>query len=105
PVILTNNNQSVSLSISSITTSGYYSQTNNCGMSVPANGSCIINVVFTPTITGTRTGTLTVTDDGPGSPQTASLTGVGIQASYALCLFVGGSGMVTRTGGYINCPG
>src|SRR5271166_3730511 len=51
PVILTNNNQSVSLSISSITTSGDYSQTNNCGTSVPANGSCIINVVFTPTIT------------------------------------------------------
>src|SRR5271157_3022711 len=96
------NNQSVPLSSIMISTSGDYSQTNNCGMSVPANGSCIINVVFTPTITGTRTGTLTVTDNGPGSPQTASLTGVGI---YALSVSIGGSGMVTSTDGYINCPG
>jgi hypothetical protein len=73
------NNQSVSLSITSITTSGDYSQTNNCGSSLPANSSCTINVVFTPTTTGTRTGTLSVTDNGPGSPQTASLTGVGVQ--------------------------
>ncbi|MDR3748206.1 MAG: hypothetical protein P4M04_08670 [Acidobacteriota bacterium] len=36
-------------------------------------------MVFTPTTTGTRTGTLTVSDNGPGSPQTASLTGVGVQ--------------------------
>jgi hypothetical protein len=78
PVTLTNN-QAVSLTISSITTSGDYSQTNNCGSSLNANASCTINVVFTPTLTGTRTGTLTVNDNGPGSPQTASLTGVGTQ--------------------------
>lgn len=76
PVTLANN-QSVSLSISSITTSGDYSQTNNCGTSLGANASCTINVTFTPSTTGTRTGTLTVNDNGPGSPQTASLTGVG----------------------------
>jgi len=80
PVTLMNN-QSMSLTISSITASGDYSQTNNCGTSLPANSSCIINVVFAPTTTGTRTGTLTVTDDGPGSPQAASLTGVGVQSS------------------------
>ncbi|HZQ70072.1 MAG TPA: choice-of-anchor D domain-containing protein [Terriglobales bacterium] len=72
------NNQSVSLSITSIATSGDYSQTNTCGTSIGANSSCTISVVFTPTTTGTRTGTLTVTDNGPGSPQTASLTGVGV---------------------------
>jgi hypothetical protein len=75
------NNQSASLTISGITASGDYAQTNNCGGSVPANGTCTVNVVFTPTTTGTRTGTLTVTDNGPGSPQTASLTGVGVQSS------------------------
>jgi Bacterial Ig domain/Transmembrane protein 131-like N-terminal len=73
------NNQSVSLTINSITASGDYSQTNNCGSSLNPNSSCTINVVFTPTQTGTRTGTLTVNDNGPGSPQTASLTGVGMQ--------------------------
>src|SRR5271157_5894543 len=60
PVTLTNN-QSVSLTInSSITASGDYSQTNNCGSSLNPNSSCTINVVFTPSQTGTRTGTLTV---------------------------------------------
>jgi hypothetical protein len=77
PVALANN-QSTSLTISSIAVSGDYSQTNNCGTSLPANSSCTINVVFTPTATGTRTGTLTVTDSGPGGPQTSGLTGVGV---------------------------
>jgi hypothetical protein len=34
-------------------------------------------VVFTPTQTGTRTGTLQVADSAIGSPQTSSLTGTG----------------------------
>jgi 6-phosphogluconolactonase (cycloisomerase 2 family) len=99
PVTL-QNNQSVSLTISSITTSGDYSQTNNCGGSVPANGSCTINVVFTPSTAGVRNGTLTVTDNGPGSPQTASLTGTGISSqgtapSCTLAVQGGGSSSLT----------
>ena len=42
-----------------------------------AGASCAISVVFTPTATGTRTGTLSVTDDASGSPQTVSLSGTG----------------------------
>jgi hypothetical protein len=34
-------------------------------------------VQFTPTQKDTRTGTITITDDAPGSPQTISLTGCG----------------------------
>ena len=94
PVTL-NNNQSVSLSITSITTSGDYSQTNNCGSSVPANSSCTINVVFTPTTTGTRTGTLTVNDNGPGNPQTASLTGTGVS---------GGGGQIASYDSTLKAP-
>jgi len=76
PVTLTNN-QSVPLSSITISTSGDYSQTNNCGLSLNPNSSCTIYVVFTPSQIGTRTGTLTVNDNGPGDPHTASLTGVG----------------------------
>jgi len=78
------NSQSVSLSVSSIVTSGDYAQTNNCGASVAANANCTINVTFTPTSAGTRTGTLTVTDNGPGRPQTAGLAGTGVQQSVTL---------------------
>ena len=71
------NSSATALSITSITASGDFAQTNNCGTSVAANSSCTINVTFTPTATGTRTGTLTVTDNASNSPQTASLTGTG----------------------------
>jgi len=77
PVALINS-QSVSLSITGIKTTGNgYSQTNNCGTSLKPHSSCTVSVVFTPGGRGIRTGTLTVTDNGPGSPQTTSLTGTG----------------------------
>src|SRR5207245_5529647 len=57
--------------------SGDFAQTNGCGTSVAAGGSCRITVTFTPTATGTRSAALTVTDDAVGSPQTASLSGSG----------------------------
>jgi hypothetical protein len=66
-----------SLAISSIAATGDFSQTNNCGTSLAPGGSCVINVTFSPTGIGTRTGSLLVTDNAPGNPQTASLTGTG----------------------------
>src|SRR5438034_6193268 len=55
-----------------------------CGSSVAAGVSCTISVKFTPTATGTRTGTLTLTDNAPNSPQTVSLTGTGDRKSTRL---------------------
>jgi hypothetical protein len=75
------NTGTAALTIASIGITGDFSQTNNCGSSVAASlGSCTINVTFTPTATGTRSGTLTITDNNnavPGSTQTVSLTGTG----------------------------
>lgn len=68
----------VSLSITSVTASGEFSQHNNCGSSLPGGTSCTISVIFAPTISGTKTGLITVTDNASGSPQTVSLTGTGI---------------------------
>jgi hypothetical protein len=69
------------VSISSIAISGTnasdFTQNNTCGSSVAGNRSCTISVTFTPTAKGKRTGTLSVNDDGGGSPQTAALTGAG----------------------------
>ena len=50
-------------------------QTNNCGSSIAANGSCTVSVTFTPTATGARTGTLTV--NAGGVTNTVSLSGTG----------------------------
>jgi hypothetical protein len=76
--ITLSNGGTAALSITSIAASGDYAQTNTCGTSLAAGANCAISVTFTPTAAGTRTGTITVTDNAPGSPQTASLTGTGV---------------------------
>ncbi|MFC4587025.1 choice-of-anchor D domain-containing protein [Sphaerisporangium corydalis] len=63
--------------ISSVTATGDYTQTNNCGSSLAAGATCTVNVTFRPTATGTRTGTLTLASSAPGGPVTVSLTGTG----------------------------
>lgn len=75
-VTLTNSGSSA-LTISSITTGGNFAQTNTCGSTVPANGSCTISVTFAPTAEGQRQNYLTITDNAPGSPQIITLTGTG----------------------------
>jgi hypothetical protein len=72
----------VPVAINNITTSGDFSQTNNCGTGLTATGgsqpSCTITVTFTPTAVGTRSGTLTISDDATSSPQTIGLQGNGV---------------------------
>jgi Bacterial Ig-like domain (group 2)/Abnormal spindle-like microcephaly-assoc'd, ASPM-SPD-2-Hydin len=72
------NSASVALSVSSIAVTGDYAQTNTCGSSVAARGSCTINITFTPTVAGSRPGTVTITDNATNSPQTITLTGTGV---------------------------
>jgi hypothetical protein len=74
------NTGGAALTVASITTSGNFAQTSNCGSSVAAGGSCTINVTVTPLSGGSLTGNLTITDnsnDTTGSTQTVSLTGTG----------------------------
>ncbi len=78
-VTLTNTG-STTLNISSITTSGDFAQstsTKPCGSTLAAGANCIIKVTFTPSQLGARTGTLTLTDNSPSSPQTVALSGTG----------------------------
>jgi Abnormal spindle-like microcephaly-assoc'd, ASPM-SPD-2-Hydin len=57
-----------------------FNQTTTCGASLAAGASCAINVTFTPGQTGPRSAALTITDDTAGSPQSVSLSGVGLTA-------------------------
>ncbi len=75
------NHESAPITISSIVATGDYIQDNNCGSSLLPNGVCTINVSFRPTVTGVRTGTLTVTDNGAGGPRVANLSGLGTQSA------------------------
>jgi hypothetical protein len=71
------NTGNASLTITGVTASGDFTETNNCGSSVAVAANCTISVTFTPTASGTRTGTLSITDNASGSPQSVSLTGTG----------------------------
>src|SRR4029077_15403924 len=48
------------------------------GSSLAPSGSCTISVVFTPSATGTRTATVVISDNAPGSPHTIALAGTGV---------------------------
>jgi hypothetical protein len=81
-VTLTNTG-TTTLSITSIAASGDFKETNTCGSTALAGAKCTISVTFTPTVVGTRSGKVTITDNGGGSPQTISLTGVGTQVKLS----------------------
>jgi len=83
PVILTNTGTGMLTSLT-IAASGDFAQTNNCPGSVAPTAGCTINVTFTPTAIGSRTGTLTLTDNAANSPQTVSLSGTGNGATATL---------------------
>jgi len=51
---------------------------------VASGAHCTISVGFHPTTTGTRTGSVRITDNAGGSPQAISLTGVGTAPSVSL---------------------
>jgi hypothetical protein len=85
-VTLTNNTTaSITLRNPAISITGPFSKLNatSCTNSlvIPAAGTCLIYLVFTPASVGYVTGTLTVADTDATSPQTVSLagTGTGIQ--------------------------
>ena len=71
------NTGNAALTISAITVMGDFAQTNNCGTTLGAGSACSILVTFTPAAMGTRSGSLTVTDNASGSPQSVSLMGTG----------------------------
>ncbi|HVI07903.1 MAG TPA: alkaline phosphatase family protein [Candidatus Binatia bacterium] len=77
------NNGAATLTITSIETTGDYTQTNTCGNAVAAHGTCQITVTFTPTTTGVRYGSITVNDSDGSKSQVLNLTGFGIEVIVA----------------------
>ena len=72
-----------SATISSIAVTGDYSQTNNCPTILATAQTCTVNVVFTPTASGSRNGTLTIQSNLAASPTVTAvvtLSGTGINS-------------------------
>jgi hypothetical protein len=70
---------------------GDFAETNGCGASLGSGASCQIKVTFAPTASGTRSAAVSVSDNAPGSPQVAALSGTGQDFS----LTPSGSGTAT----------
>lgn len=77
PIKVTNYG-TTTMSIQSVTATGDFSRSSGgCGTSVPPGGACTLNIKFMPTVAGARTGTLTIQDSDPTSPQMVKLLGNG----------------------------
>jgi len=75
PVTLTNTGGETLTFSAVASTSGDFYQSNNCPHSLSPQASCTLSVMFTPTVAGTRSGAVNVSDNAVGSPQKLPLTG------------------------------
>jgi hypothetical protein len=90
------NEGSAPLEISGISASGAFSETNNCGTTItPGGGTCNIYVTFTPSVTGSTTNQIEISDNAAGSPQYITVTGNGV---------TGGAGTLTLTPSTLTFP-
>ncbi|TAM83613.1 MAG: choice-of-anchor D domain-containing protein [Acidobacteria bacterium] len=79
------NNSSTALSISGVTASSNFAETNTCGTGLAAGANCAISVTFTPTTFGSLTGTVTIADNAAGgSSQIVNLKGKGFSGAVTL---------------------
>src|SRR5437870_1456249 len=89
-VTLTNTG-TAALTINSFAPSGDFAATSTGASACPtspatlaAGANCTISVTFTPTASGARTGTLSLTDNAGGSPQIMTLSGNGTAPGVGL---------------------
>lgn len=74
------------LNISSAVATGDFATTSNCTGSIAPASTCKIQVTFTPSATGPRAGTLTVSANVASGQQTLSLSGTGTTQSAIVIL-------------------
>jgi hypothetical protein len=82
--VTVSNSGTVAASVSSVSVSGSFSQTNTCGSSIAAGGSCTVSVKYAPTASGAASGSLSVASSAPGSPLTVALSGTGSSGASSL---------------------
>jgi dienelactone hydrolase len=76
-VTLTNTG-GAALNIASITASGSFIETNNCGTSLPAGMPCTLTISFHAAKVGLTSGTVTIVDNSADQQQVVNLKGTGL---------------------------
>ena len=106
--VLVGNSQTLALTLTNVSaadvnalqigiSAGDFTAASTCGpVTLTANSSCSVNVTFTPSQPGPRTGMLTISSSDPASPLQVTLTGNGQQSgSFTLTVNGGLSGSAT----------
>jgi probable HAF family extracellular repeat protein len=62
-LVTVKNNATTTIAITSVTATGDFKASNNCGVSLTPGASCTIGVTFSPTQVDTRSGTVVITAD------------------------------------------
>lgn len=83
-VVTLTNTGNRAMAITSITATGQFNQTNNCGSSLAAGASCSINVKFAPTTDGAKSGTVALVSDADSGNSSVLLSGTGVPAVTVL---------------------
>jgi Cep192 domain 4/Beta-propeller repeat/HYDIN/CFA65/VesB-like, Ig-like domain len=71
------NTGTATLTFKGFSASSDFIQTNTCGATLNVGQSCTVSVTFSPTVSGARNGSLSISDDASGSPQRVALSGTG----------------------------
>jgi len=79
PAIITiSNPTNAAIKIKDVLLSGIdFAETNDCGQSLAAGGSCTVRVFFKPAISGQRIGNLVITGSDSGRPHFVAVVGTG----------------------------
>ena len=92
------------LTINAITLTGDFAQTNDCPASLAAGASCSVQVSFTPTLGGIRTGVLTLDTNSSTGISRVNVSGTGVGApGVDLSVSNSGGGVVTSDPAGIAC--
>ena len=83
PFTITNSGEAA-ITITSITTTGAFAASNNCGTSLAIGATCAVNVVFTPTAAGAATGQLQVVTSASSTPLSSALTGAALVPDFTI---------------------
>jgi hypothetical protein len=86
--VTVSNTGTVALPINNVrivgTNANQFSQSHNCGASLPIGASCVVQVVFQPTTAGAKSANLNITGGSGAGSRIVSVSGTGLAPSYSL---------------------
>jgi hypothetical protein len=84
-VVTLTNHTNAPIGLTGISLSGEYRDTTTCGATLNGGASCVVSIIFSPTMTGVRTGALVVSTNDLKAPNiTVNLTGNGVDFAIAV---------------------